>query len=192
MTQGANVEERLGMIEDAELLPLLQSGDAQAFRTIYNRHFKAVAWIALRFLGSRELSEDAAQATFIVLWEKSKGIELVGNSLMPWLATVCRLQCRNLQKKEQRRNHTPINDALHVHDHARSLEDRAVDAALVRSLEPEIAGLSRVDQEIFRLCLVNDLSYEVAAGRLNITHSAVRNRLSRLKLKLRTLLTTDD
>lgn len=191
MAHGTNVEETLDMVEDVELLPLIQRGDSRAFQIIYNRHFKAVAWIALRFLGSRELSEDAVQAPFIVLWEKSKGIELVGSSLMPWLATVCRLQCRNLQKKERRRNHTSIDDFHHLQDPASSLEDRVIDAALVQSLEPAITRLTPIDQEIFRLCLVNDFSYEVAAARLGITQSAVRNRLSRLKLKLRTLLTTD-
>lgn len=192
MEHSANVEATLDMVADAELLLLIQSGDHQAFRKIYNRHFKAVAWIALRFLGSRELSEDAAQATFIVLWEKSQGIQLVGSSLMPWLATVCRHQCRNLQKRERRRNHTSIDDVPHLSHEAESLENQAIDAALVRSLAPELARMSAVDREVFRLCLVNDFSYEAAAESLGITKSAVRNRLSRLRLKLRKSLTADN
>lgn len=192
MAHSTNVEATLDMVTDVELLLLIQSGDHLAFRKIYNRHAKAVAWIALRFLGSRELSEDATQATFIVLWEKSQGIQLAGSSLMPWLATVCRHQCRNLQKKEWRRNHASIDDVPHLSQEAGNLEDRAIDAALIRSLAPELARLSTVDREIFRLCLVNDFSYETAAQSLGITKSAVRNRLSRLRLKLRKSLTADN
>jgi RNA polymerase sigma factor (sigma-70 family) len=188
MRDGINVEAALDMVPDIELLALIQAGDHQAFQEIYTRHFKAVAWIALRFLGTRDISEDAVQATFIVLWQKSKEIELADSSLMPWLATVCRLQCRNIQKKEWKRTHRSLEDLPHLHTGDRSLEDQAIDAALIRSLDGEISKMSAIDREIFQLCLVDGFSYDQAAESLGITHSALRNRLSRLKLKLRTFL----
>lgn len=176
------------IVPDVELLTLVQVGDQEAFRSIYDRHIDAVARIAVRFLGSRNLSEDAAQATFIVLWQKSKEIVLADTSLMPWLATVCRLQCRNIQKQERRRNHVPLEDFLHLGTGEKSLEDRAIDVALVRSLDHEISKMSVIDAEIFRLCLVEGFSYDGAAESLGVTQSVVRNRLSRLKLKLRAFL----
>ncbi len=188
MRDGLNVETALDMVPDIDLLALIEAGDDQAFQKIYARHFKAVAWIALRFLGTRDLSEDATQATFIVLWQKSKEIVLADSSLMPWLATVCRLQCRNIQKKEWKRAHRPLEGFPHLQSGDKSLEDQAIDAALIRSLEGEISKMSIIDREIFRLCLIEGYSYEQAAESLGITHSALRNRLSRLKLKLRTLL----
>jgi len=178
------------VVPDVDLLSLVQTGDQEAFRSIYNRYFKAVAWIALRFLGSKELSEDAVQATFIVLWQRSREIVLADTSLMPWLATVCRLQCSNIQKKEGRRRHFPLQDFPHLGSGERSLEDRAVDAALIRSLEHEISKMSAIDREIFRLCLIEGFSYDGAAKSLGVTQSVVRNRLSRLKLKLRNHLTS--
>ncbi len=45
-----------------------------------------------------------------------------------------------------------------------------------------------LDQEIFWLCVVGDLSYKQAARQLGISHGSVRNRLSRLKARLRTEL----
>lgn len=177
---------------DIYLLGRLQGGDDGAFREIYERHFKATVLIAHHFLGSRNAAEDAVQATFLLLWEKSGTIQLSSGSLMPWLATVCRLQCQNIRRKEWRRNHTNLDDHPHLHHAADSLEDRAMDAALVRSLAPELDSLSETDQEIFRLCLVDDLSYEAAAEALGITKSAVRNRLSRLRTRLRKLLSAHD
>lgn len=189
MEQAAGVEMARELVPDVELLSLIQAGDQDAFRTIYDRHFQAIAWIAKRFLGSRELSEDAVQATFIVLWQKSKELVLADSSLMPWLATVCRLQCRNIQKKEWRRNHSSLEDFPHLGTGDRSLEDRAVDAALVRSLDHEVSKMSDIDREIFHLCLIEGFSYDKAAETLGVTQAVVRNRLSRLKLKLRTYLT---
>jgi RNA polymerase sigma-70 factor (ECF subfamily) len=51
-----------------------------------------------------------------------------------------------------------------------------------------MAGMPLVDQEIFWLCLVGDLSYKQAARQLGISHGSVRNRLSRLKARLRSEL----
>lgn len=189
MEHYTDIETDRNMSLDIALLSLVQSGDRDAFRQIYERHFKAVAWIALRFLGSKELSEDAVQATFLVLWQKSKEIVLADSSLMPWLATVCRFQCRNIQKKEWRRDHTSIDDFPQLQAGDRSLEDQVIDAALIQSLDREISKMSQVDREIFRLCLIEGFSYDSAAQSLGITKSSVRNRLSRLKLKLRTFLT---
>ena len=129
--------------------------DHEAFREIYERHFKATTTVAHRFLGSRNSAEDAVQATFIVLWEKSNDIDLPGGSLMPWLATVCRLQCRNIRKKEWRSDHADLADHPHLHQPGDSTENRTLDAELLRSLQPELAALSATDREIFRLCLVN-------------------------------------
>lgn len=192
MEHVTDIETDPNMSLDIALLSLVQSGDQDAFRQIYERHFKSVAWIALRFLGSKDLSEEAVQATFLVLWQKSKDIVVADSSLMPWLATVCRLQCRNIQKKEWRRHHTPIDGFPEFQAGERSLEDQVIDADLVQSLDREISKMSEVDREIYRLCLVEGFSYDSAARSLGITKSSVRNRLSRLKLKLRTFLAAKD
>lgn len=110
MSDNAGVAMAREVVADVELLSLVQTGEQEAFRSIYNRYFKEVGRIAMRFLGSREPSEDAVQATFMVLWQRSKEIVFADTSLMPWLATVCRLQCRNIQKKEGRRQHFPLKD----------------------------------------------------------------------------------
>lgn len=192
MEQHMDIETVHNMPLDLALLASMQSGDRDAFRQIYERHFRSVALIALRFLGSKELSEDAVQATFLVLWQKSKEIVLADSSLMPWLATVCRLQCRNIKKKERRRNHASIDVFPHLPAGEVSLEDQVINAALIQSLDGEISKMSPVDREIFRLCLIEGFSYDDAGQSLGITKSSVRNRLSRLKVKLRTFLTVKD
>lgn len=192
MESPTDIETDHNVSLDIALLSLVQVGDRDAFRKLYERHFKAVALIALRFLGSKELSEDAVQATFLLLWQKKKEIVLADSSLMPWLATVCRLQCRNIQKKEWRRDHASIDDFPQLRAGERSLEDRVIDAGLIQSLDREISKMSPVDREIFRLCLIEGSSYDSAAQSLGITRSSVRNRLSLLKLKLRTFLNKND
>ncbi len=67
---------------------------------------------------------------------------------------------------------------------------REVDAEAARNMELEqvvriVAALPQIDQDVFRLCVVEGLSYKQAAYQLRTSHSAVRNRLSRVRGALR-------
>jgi len=51
-----------------------------------------------------------------------------------------------------------------------------------------VAGLSPLDRDIFRLCAAEGYAYEAAAAELGVTHGVVRNRLSRIRTRLRTVV----
>ena len=170
-------------VSEHELLRRLQTVDHGAFREIYERHFKATATVAHRFLGSRNSAEDAAQATFIVLWEKSNDIDLPGGSLMPWLATVCRLQCRNIRKKEWRSDHADLAD--HPTSTSRGTTSKATPwmPRCCEACNPSSRHSRPRTERFFGSAWSTLFSYEAAAQSLGITHSAVRNRLSRQRIK---------
>src|SRR5690606_5286308 len=81
--------------EDREWAARAASGDEDAFREIYRAHVRPVYWIAHGILGSPSDAEDITQETFVVAWRKLPGFELVSDSLLPWLATICRFQAAN-------------------------------------------------------------------------------------------------
>lgn len=66
-----------------------------------------------------------------------------------------------------------------------NVEDEALQRTLIDAIEAHIASLSELDQEIFRLCIHADYSYEAAAQQLGVTPSTLRNRLSRLRSGVR-------
>ena len=59
-------------------------------------------------------------------------------------------------------------------------------------IERAFARLPEVDAQVARLCLVEDLTYAQAAARLGLTESAVRNRLSRARVRLRRDLAAEE
>jgi RNA polymerase sigma-70 factor (ECF subfamily) len=69
-----------------------------------------------------------------------------------------------------------------------SAEDLAAVGEAMHLVQEVIAQLPAVDQQIFRLCLVEELTYKEAAVRLGLTHGSVRNRLSRMRLRLQSEL----
>lgn len=88
----------------------------------------------------------------------------MGESALPWLITTARYLALNRRP---------------------SPESVAIGSEALRQIKNVMVTLPTVDQRIFDLCLMDDLSYDQAARRLGISHSTVRNRLSRLKGRLR-------
>src|SRR5688572_22049739 len=93
--------------DDATLVAQAAGGSEQAFRTLYRAYVRPVYWLAHRLVGNAPDAEDVTQETFLVAWRKLPGLELAGESLLPWLVTVCRFQASNRIRTQRRdREHT--------------------------------------------------------------------------------------
>lgn len=161
------------------------AGDQSAFRELYRSHVRPVYWIAHGLLGSAADAEDVTQETFVTAWRKLPGLDLQGESLLPWLATICRFQAAN-RMRQRRRDQANTTDAI---DDALpstiSVEEQVITAALAERIAEEVGTLSELDREIFRLCAAEGFAYQAAAEQLGVSHAIVRNRLSRVRTRLR-------
>lgn len=191
---GAAAIGRTTMIEqdardDAALVALAAGGSEFAFRTLYRAYARPVYWIAHALVGSAADAEDVTQETFLAAWRKLPGFELAGASLLPWLATICRFQAANRVRRQQRdRAHA---SALLDEEIPSTVDvaQQVVDADTVALIMREVAGMSELDREIFRLCAAEGYAYQAAADRLGVAHGVVRNRLSRIRTRVRTAVT---
>lgn len=171
--------------DDRRLAALAASGDQSAFRTLYRTYIRPVYWIAYGILGSEGDAEDIAQETFVVAWRKLPGLDLAGDSLLPWLATICRFQSAN-RLRVLRRDRRNTSDAVDENlPDTVSVEDQVISQALADRIAEEVAQLDEVDRQIFHLCAVEGYAYQVAAEELGVSHGVVRNRLSRVRTRLR-------
>lgn len=175
---------------DTVLVERAARGGEYAFRALYRRHVRPVYWIAHGLLGSPSEAEDVTQETFVTAWRKLGGLQLAGESLLPWLATICRFHVANrLRARSREREHIAggERDAAAPVDVERQVVARETLDAILR----EVRGLGELDREILRLCAGEGLSYGEAADRLGVAHGAVRNRLSRIRTRLRTVAGED-
>lgn len=171
--------------QDREWVARAASGDQDAFRAIYRAHVRPVYWIAHGILGSPADAEDVVQETFIVAWRKLPGFELLGESLLPWLATICRFQAAN-RLRRLRRDRANTADAMdETLPGTVSVEDQVITSSLAELIEAEVERLDEIDRQIFRLCAVEGYAYEAAAAQLGVSHAVIRNRLSRVRSRLR-------
>lgn len=175
--------------DDAALVALAAGGSERAFRSLYRAYVRPVYWTAHALVGDPADAEDVTQETFLVAWRKLGGLELAGDSLLPWLATICRFQAANrVRRRRRERAHTTalVEDALPATvDVAQQVVDAETTAAILR----EVDGLGDLDREIFRLCAAEGYAYQAAADELGVGHGVVRNRLSRIRTRVRTAMT---
>ncbi|GAA1528461.1 RNA polymerase sigma-70 factor (ECF subfamily) [Microbacterium ginsengiterrae] len=171
--------------EDQDLAARAAAGDESAFRRIYSAHVRPVYWIAHGILRSPTDAEDVTQETFVTAWRKLPGLELAGESLLPWLATICRFHAANRMRR-RRRDEAHTTDAVgeDVPDTV-DVEEQIITGALADRIADEIGTLGALDREILRLCAVEGYAYRAAADELGVTTAVVRNRLSRVRTQLR-------
>ncbi len=176
------------MIEqtDAALVARAASGSEHAFRALYRAYVRPVYWLAHGLLHDTQDAEDVTQETFLVAWRKLPSLQLVGDSLLPWLVTVCRLQAANRMRRQRRHRTHEVHGALdETLPSTIDVEQQVVDAELVDRILAEVAGLGDLDREIFRLCAAEGYGYQAAADELGVAHGVVRNRLSRIRTRVR-------
>jgi len=173
---------------DAALVALAAGGSEHAFRALYRAYARPVYWLAHGLVGNPADAEEVTQETFLVAWRKLPGLELEGDSLLPWLATVCRYQSANRIRRQKRdREHAgaAADESLVA---TVDVEQQVIDSALAEAILREVAGLGDLDRAIFRLCAAEGYAYQAAADELGVAHGVVRNRLSRIRTRLRTVV----
>lgn len=179
-------------MSDAELVRAAAGGSEFAFRELYRAYVRPVYWIAHGLLSNAADAEDVTQETFVVAWRKIQGLELQGESLLPWLATICRFQASNrlrTKRREQQRQGALIDETL---PSTINVEEQVIGDDLAERIAATVANLSEVDQQIFRLCAVEGYAYQAAADEIGVAHGVVRNRLSRIRTRLRNTITESE
>lgn len=174
--------------DDAALVTLAGSGSEHAFRTLYRAYVRPVYWLAHGLVGNAADAEDVTQETFLVAWRKLPGLELAGDSLLPWLATVCRFQAANRIRRQKRDRENTSAAAEESLASTVDVEEQVIGADLADRILREVQGLSPLDRDIFRLCAAEGYAYQAAAEQLGVAHGVVRNRLSRIRTRLRTVV----
>lgn len=170
---------------DESLLSSAVAGDTHAFTQLYDRHVRPVYRLALSLGVSVGVAEEVTQDTFVLVHRKARTIRFVGGSALPWLLTTSRNLARNALRKEQRERRATTELADGLDPPAPEVRQRHELEEAVRSA---IAELPEIDQQLVELCLEKGYRYDVVAEALQISHGTVRNRLSRLRLRLRAKL----
>jgi RNA polymerase sigma-70 factor (ECF subfamily) len=170
--------------DDVELLTRAQEGDRRAFAELYDRHVRPVYWQAYSVVHDAGEAEEVTQDVFVTAWRRIRAITPVDGSLLPWLLVTARYTALNAHRRASRRRADSLDDD--VLKEADSPVEREIEAAQVRAeIDKAVAALTEKDRRLYELCVEGDRTYEQAARELGVSHAVVRNRLHRLRTRLR-------
>jgi RNA polymerase sigma factor (sigma-70 family) len=153
-----------------------------AFAALLRRHGPAVWRVCRAYLREPADAEDAFQATFLVLATRAGSLALRG-PLGPWLAGVARRVALRARAAAARRRRHECRAAR-----AEAVTDAPAEPDTAAAVLDAVARLPGRLRAPVLLCDLEGLTYQEAAGRLGLSHAAVRNRLARGRRRLRAAL----
>jgi HlyD family secretion protein len=174
-----------GNLTDGQLLERFATarGEAaeRAFATLVERHGPMVLRVCRGVLADPHDTQDAFQATFLVLVQKARGL-WVRDSLGPWLHQVACRTARGARAAAARRRRLEQIAAVSVR-----VDDRpaVVDDELGRVLHEEIERLPERFRTPVVLCDLGGRTHEQAARHLGWPVGTVKSRLARGHDRLR-------
>lgn len=75
-------------LADEDLISLAESGDAEAFAALYDRHGRAAYSLAYRMMGEKQAAEDLVQDVFLKVWRLAGGYRAERGSVRTWILSI--------------------------------------------------------------------------------------------------------
>ncbi len=157
-----------------------QTGDMEAFETLFRQYEKLVFRTAYLNSGSREVAEDVLQEVFVSVWKSRHTYNSNKGKLTTWLYRITANQCA---KEKARKAPTAV-----------SLEEKEIDLPEIKQqFRPEDVLINKMEYDrllkamdsldtkhrsVMVLRYFNDLSYQEIAEALEIPLGTVRSRLN--------------
>jgi RNA polymerase sigma-70 factor (ECF subfamily) len=159
------------------MIAAIRDKDPIAFTQLVAELDRDLTKLAYIITGSRELAEDAAQATWERLWRQPPELR-DATKLRPWLRTVCANGARQAARRHRRQTQLQTDPNSRGSD----VEDLASDLA---DLKLALARLPAPDRELLALRFALDLPSHQIAEQLGLSAEGARTRLHRILKRLR-------
>ena len=169
---------------DDELLLRMQSGDEEAFLTLYRRLQAGLFRFALHMSGSMPLAEDVTQEVFLALLREDCGYDPDRGTLSSYLFGIARkLVLRHLERGRPLVALDTDSDDFSQPELA-VLDDPLLDLTRregVDALRRAVQALPRRYREVVVLCDLEEVDYADAAVALGCPIGTVRSRMHRAR-----------
>lgn len=158
--------------DDQTAIARCLAGDSAAFEGIVTRYQQVLFTVALRMLGDEEEARDAAQNTFVKVFEKLATYD-PRHRFFSWIYRILVNECLNVRRRPGAARTSAIED-----DAAIGSDVDAVEAAEKRAaVKQAILDLPAAYREVIVLRHFAALSYEEMSEAIGIPLKTVKSRL---------------
>lgn len=181
---------RISLNDEQQLVCLLQKGDAQAFRVVYDYYWPIMYSHALRMLQQEDEAEDLTQELFLSFYKQLPSLKQE-SSVGAWLFVTLRNKIlnhiRNLRSRRGHLEHWLAEELRSGRKEPTPLENVQL-KELETILENEVRQMPARMRHIFELSRKEYLSHKEIAIRLKISDKTVKTQVNNALRILRSRL----
>jgi RNA polymerase sigma-70 factor (ECF subfamily) len=189
---GPRFSERIGTLNERDLVAAAQAGDVAAFEDLVVRYQDLAVRVAYLITGDVSAAEDVAQEGFMKAYHALPRFRR-GAALRPWLLTIIANEARNHHKGMARRERLTLQAAATGIDSAKqeTPEEAALAAEQRQALLAAVEELRDEDRLVITSRYFLSLSEAEMVALLGCPKGTVKSRLSRALGRLRLNLERD-
>jgi RNA polymerase sigma-70 factor (ECF subfamily) len=161
--------------KDIALLKRLKTGDEKAFRKIYLKYHKQLYSVAVRYLRSRELAEDAVHDVFVKLWNHRTELDAKG-SLKGFIFTAVKNHVLNMISSNKRKLKRNIAFTYEQENSNTKAANIIVLSQYHEVYQAAIEHLPKKRREVFELRTRDGLTNKEAAAYLEVSVHTVKSQ----------------
>lgn len=178
-------------MEDNDIIDGLKSGDNDAYKVLYARHYNTLCKYAYKVVADSYAARSIVNDVIFSLWRNRYTLEI--QHLRSYLLRAVRNRCLNFLIEEKRRNNLhpnlPENQDLLFESTSTHTDDTPMDYLLAKELDVKIiasiAGMPAQTRQIFLLSRSGNLKYHEIAKELNISVDVVKYHIKQALQSLR-------
>jgi RNA polymerase sigma-70 factor (ECF subfamily) len=167
--------------EETELLARVAAGEADAFRSLVDRHLQTVLAVARRMLRDDAEAEDVAQDTMLRLWRNAGALQLGPGGVRPWLRRVVANLC--IDRVRARRN-TTVTDEVPEEVEAPTQMRHLLERELGARVDAALKSLPERQRLALTLFHYEGMSQIEVGEMMGVSDEAVESLLARARRTL--------
>lgn len=180
-------------LDDAELFSKIQSGDADAFSTLYDRYHALVYTFAFRSCHDADLANEITQDVFVRLWTTASPYRPELSQFRTWLLTITRRIIYDKLRKQRRDNVILLEmygnvvgvEDLKAGPAVMNPEMAAVESWFREDVRTAMQSLHIEDRRVIELAYFQQLTLVEISQKLNRPLGTIKTRLHRALKVLR-------
>lgn len=173
--------------DEARLIALLRSGDAESFERVYRAYVVALCWMADSYVRSRDTAEDIVQELFTWLWANRHDFR-PEHGLRAYLFGAVRNRALNALRDEATASRASERLSASVAGIAGTADAELMASDLETAIQAAVEGMPPRCREVFLLLRTQALTYAEVAVILGISPKTVEVHMSRALAILRARL----
>lgn len=176
-------------LNDSELAIRIKNGDHQAFKDFFERYNTFLLNFLMKRGTSKEAAKDLVQQAFVMIWEKKSSID-ENKSLRSYLFGIAYTRMLNLFRDHNKFSAEvdPENVESTYIQHPEIEEQQEKSKQICNIIEQAISSMPKKRQEVFRMCFIQEFTYQETAEVLKVSKKTIENHMALALKDLRNLL----